>query len=150
MQRQWLEQAFLTQSCLKEWGKKCIFPTSCQNQIPKVENLDQRITSFKNMALKHCWYYHIKMIIIFSYPNIKFHFKITLLGEFPGGPVVRTWHFHCWGPGSIPGWGTKIQQAVWCSQSNLIKDNLKNKINSCFLIWLLKAWHIGKNNVNFF
>ena len=45
------------------------------------------------MALKHCWYYHIKMIIIFSYPNIKFHFKITLLGEFPGCPVVRTCTF---------------------------------------------------------
>ena len=28
--------------------------------------------------------------------------------EFPGGPVVRSQHFHCWGPGSIPGRGTKI------------------------------------------
>ena len=28
--------------------------------------------------------------------------------EFPGGPVVGTWHFHCCGPGSIPGLGTKI------------------------------------------
>ena len=29
---------------------------------------------------------------------------------FPGGPVVRC--FHCWGPGSIPRWGTKIQQVT--------------------------------------
>ena len=28
--------------------------------------------------------------------------------EFPGGPVVRTRRFHCRGPGSIPGQGTKI------------------------------------------
>ena len=37
--------------------------------------------------------------------------------EFPGGPVVRTLRFH-WRrpPGSIPGWGTKILQAAWCSQ----------------------------------
>ena len=28
--------------------------------------------------------------------------------EFLGGPVVRTWRFHCCGPGSIPGQGTKI------------------------------------------
>ena len=32
--------------------------------------------------------------------------------EFPGGPVVRTLHFHCCGPGLIPGWGTKIPQAT--------------------------------------
>ena len=29
-------------------------------------------------------------------------------GELPGGPVVRTWHFHCRGLGSVPGRGTKI------------------------------------------
>ena len=34
--------------------------------------------------------------------------------EFPGGPVVRTWNFHCWGPGSIPGPGTKILQTTGC------------------------------------
>ena len=32
--------------------------------------------------------------------------------EFPGGPVVRTWCFHCHGPGSIPSGGNKIWQAV--------------------------------------
>ena len=36
--------------------------------------------------------------------------------EFPGGPVVRTWHSHCQGPGSIPGQGTKILQAEWGGQ----------------------------------
>ena len=33
--------------------------------------------------------------------------------EFPGGPVVRTWHFHCCGPGSMLGQGTKIP---WCGK----------------------------------
>ena len=32
--------------------------------------------------------------------------------EFPGGPVVRIWCFHCRGPGSIPGQGTKILHAA--------------------------------------
>ena len=32
--------------------------------------------------------------------------------EFPGGPVVRTQHFHCQGPVSIPGGGTKIPSAM--------------------------------------
>ena len=31
-----------------------------------------------------------------------------LLWEFPGGPEVRTQHFHFQSQGSIPGWGTKI------------------------------------------
>ena len=32
--------------------------------------------------------------------------------EFPGGPVVRIWCFHCRSPGSIPGQGTKILHAA--------------------------------------
>ena len=31
--------------------------------------------------------------------------------DFPGGPVVKTLSFHCWGPGFIPGQRTKILQA---------------------------------------
>ena len=27
--------------------------------------------------------------------------------------MVRIWHFHCRGPGSIPGWETEIPKAVW-------------------------------------
>ena len=33
-------------------------------------------------------------------------------GEFSGGLVVRIVGFHSWGPGSVPGWGTEILQAV--------------------------------------
>ena len=29
-------------------------------------------------------------------------------GDFPGGTVVRTLHFYCWGTGLIPDCGTKI------------------------------------------
>ena len=39
-------------------------------------------------------------------------------GEFPGGPVVRIPGFHCQGPGSIPGRGTEIPQAMQHSQIN--------------------------------
>ena len=38
-----------------------------------------------------------------------------ITGKYPGGPVVRTQCFHCWGLGSIPGEGTKILQVVWHS-----------------------------------
>ena len=34
---------------------------------------------------------------------------------FPGGLAVRTWCFHCFGPGSIHGLGTEIpHQAIAC------------------------------------
>ena len=32
--------------------------------------------------------------------------------EFPGGSVVKIWSYHDKGLGSVPGWGTKIPQAV--------------------------------------
>ena len=44
-------------------------------------------------------------------------------GEFPGGSVVRTWYFHCHGLGSIPGWGTKILQAMQHGQKEKEKEN---------------------------
>ena len=47
--------------------------------------------------------------------------------EFPSGPVAKTWHFHCGGLGSIPGWGTKILQAVWHSQKVIIVKKIKLK-----------------------
>ena len=50
-----------------------------------------------------------------------------LCWEFPGGPVARTWCFHCWGPGSIPGWGTKILQAVWLGQNKQNKTKKQSK-----------------------
>ena len=38
------------------------------------------------------------------------------LWDFPGGPVVRTPCCHCRGPGSIPGQGTEVLQALQHSQ----------------------------------
>ena len=48
--------------------------------------------------------------------------KIESPREFPGGPVVRTWCFHCRGPGLIPRWGTNISQATQCDQNIKIKN----------------------------
>ena len=43
---------------------------------------------------------------------------VRFFWEAPGGPVVRTWHFHCPGPGSSPGQETKIlQECVLVAQS---------------------------------
>ena len=45
--------------------------------------------------------------------------KKAMVREFPGGIVVRTQPFHCCGPGSIPGQGTEIPQAMQCSQNKI-------------------------------
>ena len=39
--------------------------------------------------------------------------------------VVRIQCFHCWGLDSIPGWGTKILQAVWNSHKKKKKKKKK-------------------------
>ena len=54
-------------------------------------------------------------------------FIITNSREFPGGPVVRTRCFHFWGLGSIPGWGTKILQAVRLGQKTNKQNNILRK-----------------------
>ena len=38
------------------------------------------------------------------------------VGDFPGGPVVKTLCFQGRGTGSTPGWGTKIPNAAWHGQ----------------------------------
>ena len=45
-----------------------------------------------------------------------------LLRELPGGLVVRIRHFHCCGPGSIPGQGTEILQATWHGQKKIVEN----------------------------
>ena len=47
--------------------------------------------------------------------NIQCPFKGTR-GTSLGSPLVRIWSFHCCGLGSIPGWGTKIPQAILYSK----------------------------------
>lgn len=53
--------------------------------------------------------------------------KKLMIREFPDGPKVRSWHFHCWGPGLNPGWGTKIPQATWRSHKNKKKFTVKQE-----------------------
>ena len=53
--------------------------------------------------------------------------------EFPSGLGVKMWHFHCRGPGLIPGWGTKIPQAEWCGQKK--KKKIVQIISFTFFIY---------------
>ena len=41
--------------------------------------------------------------------------------EFPGGPMLEIYTFTAKGPGSTPGWGTKIWKAMWYHQKQTNK-----------------------------
>ena len=48
--------------------------------------------------------------------SLTVYFLLTLIsvfGDFPGSPVVKTSPSNAGGAGSIPGQGTKIPQASW-------------------------------------
>ena len=49
--------------------------------------------------------------------------------DFPGGPVVKTLHFHCRGHEFDPGWRTKISQATQCGQKKK-RNQLKKLIDT--------------------
>ena len=53
-------------------------------------------------------------------------FKTDHFWEFCGSPVKILW-FHCHGPGSIHGHGTKFPQAVWHSQKTKEEKNPQTK-----------------------
>ena len=38
--------------------------------------------------------------------------------------MVRTWHLHCRGPGSVPGWGTEMLQALRRGQKKECRAHL--------------------------
>ena len=46
---------------------------------------------------------------------------MIILGDFPGGPVVKTLQFHCRSDGSIPGQGTKIPHVAWSKKKKKLK-----------------------------
>ena len=45
------------------------------------------------------------------------------VGKSPASQGLGLCAFTAKGPGSIPGWGTKIPQAAWCGQKHQTKPN---------------------------
>ena len=48
-------------------------------------------------------------------------------GDSPGGPVAKTAPSNAGGVGSIPGWATKIPQAMWCGKKVFLKKFFGNQ-----------------------
>ena len=69
------------------------------------------------------------------------------LGEFSGGPVVRTPHFHCGGHKSNHWLGTKISQATQCGQKTGRSHKLKKKISRSLTELQLQSpfLHVSEN-----
>ena len=51
------------------------------------------------------------------------------MGDFPGGPVVKTSSSNVGGVGSIPGWGAKIPHALQPKNQNIKQKQYCNKFN---------------------
>ena len=60
--------------------------------------------------------------------------------NFPGGPVVRTQHFHCQGPGSIPAWGTKVSKDTILKS---LKDEPKKECHESSMVFWFPMDHMG-------
>ena len=61
------------------------------------------------------------------------------LWEFPGGLVVRTQHFHCCSPGSIPGLGTEIPHLATAHHTPKNKKQMKYFLKMPISITLSKV-----------
>ena len=97
------------------WKKEATLP----NKISKTENKENKeCLQFIRVRIKN------------------FKNKSTTSQEFPGGPVVRTQHFHCPGLGSIPGWGTKIPQAAWQSQKKKKKQSITSRMDKEDVVYI--------------
>ena len=62
--------------------------------------------------------------------------------------MVRIWHFHCRGPGSIPGWETEIPKAVWPKKRKKKNPHTKNQIYFS-QFWRLEVQDQGASRVGF-
>ena len=58
--------------------------------------------------------------------------KRVYLGDFPGGPVVKTSPSNAGGAGSILGQGAKIPHASWPKNQNIKQKQYCNKFNKDF------------------
>ena len=59
--------------------------------------------------------------------------KLYIQGEFPGSPVVRTPHFHCWGPRLDP-WSRELKShRLHSAASPTKKLYIFNLVSYCFI-----------------
>ena len=105
-------------------------------------------SQFPNQRLNLCplqWKRGVNHWTTREIPKISFLFKkkllfyLKLFQEFRGSPVVRTWCFHCQGPGSVPGQGNKNPTSKVSQQK---KKNFFN-LQKIFLIKLSFIYNIN-------
>ena len=72
--------------------------------------------------------------------EVNVSFQISVFGEFPGGPLVRTLRFHCQGCASVPGWGTKIPQVCGVAKNNKNKRKTKQCQNKSVFSFSLDVY----------
>ena len=73
------------------------------------------LCSFSLGSLALFFFLRITLVIL---SLLWFHINLTIIWEFLGSPVVRTWCFHCQVLGLIPSWETKILKVAWHGPKN--------------------------------
>ena len=70
---------------------------------------------------------------------------MILIGDFTGGPVVKTSPYNADGMGLIPGWGAKISHASRPKKKKKAKQNRTNMVKNSMKT--LKMFHIKNQNL---
>ena len=111
---------------------------------------EQNLQHISYRGITSSLYTHLHESVCYMQGNSKIlGYKDLCVGEFPGGLVVGIPGSHCHGPGSVPGQGTEIQQAMWHNQEIKSKCTCVKRVYACALcrfspVWLCVAlWTIA-------
>ena len=90
-----------------------------------------------------------KVKVFLSSPRSIMTLKSLQRGDFSSSPVVKTSPSNAGGAGSIPGWGTKIPNAVWM-QPKKKKRVFGKALDFCFLQRCSSLSRLQKHEVHYF
>ena len=116
-------------------SRPCTWPHVCESIITRPVSLAGLFSLTQGLAsfiLAKMSVVHHSRVWVFSLWTQRYdgQFSYIYLTIFLGNSLVVQWlglgTFHCHGPGSIPGRGTKILQATWPGQKQKTKKNTTN------------------------
>lgn len=104
---------YSTVCCKNMLESKIITENKCQNYsvCEPISNLTSLMIDISNLKIKSKSMY----LGLQTEKICKIHLKNVSVGILWWSSAEES-EFHCWGPSSVLGWGTKIPSATWCRQ----------------------------------